>query len=188
MAVIARTPAVEHVLGRHPAHYDANAAAWAGLGAGFCAGALLLAVRALAVTASGVPARFDALRVAAIFLGPSVLGRPLAASAAIALGAHLGLSLAFGLAFGLVAFGWQRATVIWAGLLWGLLVYAFMAFVALPTVSPLLGRSLIGFLPALLHLAFGGVVGLAFEPLRFRSGVTTPAPHRGATVVFQPSA
>jgi hypothetical protein len=176
----------EHVVGRRPPHYDANAAAAAGLLAGLAAGALLLTARVLLAVAAGRGPSQELADVAAIFLAPPALEPPLhAAATGVALAAHLGLASAFGLAFGLVAFGWQRATVIWAGVVWGCLVYAFMAFLALPVVSPSLARREIGFAPALLHVAFGVVIALSFEALRFRSGVTTAAPHRGATLTFR---
>lgn len=188
METFEQTRPIEHSIGRRPPHYDANAAALAGLLAGLIAGIALGVIQLLLRIAAGQPAWAGLRGLGAIFIGPWAIGTRFdAVSVGLGLAAHIGLSLAFGLAFGLVAFGWQRATVVWASALWGLLVYAFMAFVALPVVSPPMAVGEVNFLAVTLHLAFGVVLGAAFEPLRFRSGVSNEAPHRGAAITLPPS-
>lgn len=188
MGTIERSDGGVRSVGRRPAHYDANAAAFAGFFAGFIAGAVLGAILMLKDLAVGHPAWGGLRGVGAIFLGRSAAGdRFETVSMALGLAAHFGLSLAFGLAFGLVAFCWQRATVVWASAVWGLLVYSFMAFVALPQVSPAMALGELSFLSVTLHLAFGVVLGASYEALRFRSSVTHEAPHRGTTITFPPS-
>lgn len=164
-------------MGRRPRRYDANAAALAGLLAGLIAGAAM----AIALVAGGairhIPPAIWPRLVAVAFRRR---GSPIL----VGIGAHLGLSLAFGLGFGLCAYRWQRATVLWAGALYGILVYAFMLLIALPVVNPRLVMVARGGWTALAHLGFGVVLGACFEVLRFRP---IPFPgRRGATLTIQP--
>jgi hypothetical protein len=170
-------PAPQLLVGRHPARYDANAAAVAGMASGLLAG-IAMAIVFVAV---------GAIR----HIPPSIWPRLVAASfrrhnspILVGIAGHLGLSLAFGLAFGLVTYCWQRATVLWAGALYGVLVYAFMLLEALPVVNPRLVLVARGLSAALANLGFGLLTGALFEILRFRA---SPFPgRRGATLTIQP--
>lgn len=173
------------MVGRRPARYDASAAASSGMLAGLLAGVGMGLLTLLLEMLRGSYA-WDAIRLyAAAFLPAAPLGRGFAVETVfLVVAAHLGLCLAFGLAFGLVAYRAPRATLLWSSLVYGLLVYAFMAFVALPTANPALASRLVGFVPALGHAAFGVVLGTSFESLRFRAVVEEGAPRRGRTILL----
>jgi hypothetical protein len=154
---------------RAPVFYDARAAAWSGLLSGLIAGAVLALVLMIQAILQGASPWAGTRAIAAIFLGRDAMGEGFAlVPVLVGSAAHFGLSLAFGLAFGLVAYPWQRATVLWASAVWGLMVYAFMAFLALPQAAPQMVAVELSFWQAFLHLVFGLVIGLSYEPLRFR--------------------
>jgi hypothetical protein len=176
----------EILLGRRPRWYDAQAAAAAGLLAGLIAGGVLALLLGAMSLFAGRGALTGLRVVATTFMGPAAFSPARTWTAVLeGLMAHFGLSLAFGLAFGLAAYGWQRATVVWASVVWGLLVYSFMVFLALPVANPLLARGEVGFVPLFVHLLFGVIIGICFEILRFRTG-GDGAPRRGATFTIQP--
>jgi len=99
-------------------------------------------------------------------VGPRVL-LPGFDATAVLLGVvcHFAVSLVWGLLFAVVAFGLSRRATVWAGTLWGLLVWIGMFYVVLPltgagiiTQTTPIARAIVE------HLVFGLAVGVAFLP------------------------
>jgi uncharacterized membrane protein YagU involved in acid resistance len=156
---------------RRPVGYDATAAAGAGLLAGLISGAVLSVLMVIQQLATGVSPWAGLRMIAATVIGAKAMGTGFALwPVLVGTAVHFALSAAFGLGFGLVAYRWDRATVLWSSVVWGLLVYSFMVFIALPVVNPEMVPAEISFIAALQHVLFGFVIGLGFEALRFRLG------------------
>jgi hypothetical protein len=99
-------------------------------------------------------------------LGPRVM-LPGFDGTAVLLGlvCHFAVSLVWGVLFAAVAFGLSRRDTIWAGALWGILVWIGMFYVVLPltdagiiTQTTPIARAIVE------HLVFGLAVGLVFLP------------------------
>jgi hypothetical protein len=76
--------------------------------------------------------------------------------------------------------------VLWASLVYGVLVWAGATFVVLPVLDPALVRAELGLGGLGSCLVFGLVLGLAFERLRLRAVATAGARHLGRTVTITP--
>src|SRR5262249_46442121 len=86
-------------------------------------------------------------------------------AALLGMGCHFAVSLVWGVLFAAVAFGLSPAATVWAGAVWGILVWIGMFFVVLPLTGVAIITHTTPMAQAILeYLVFGLAVGVAFAP------------------------
>lgn len=133
-----------------------------GVLAGTFAGTLFALVTMWFVTSTDGPARAPFLLISTIVLGDSAIDTG-EATVLIGVLVHAGLSALFGMAFGLVTPRLRtNGTVALAGLVYGLFLYLVNLRLLAPLYFPEFDEYANQPFEVLVHLLYGGVVGLGF--------------------------
>ncbi len=154
-----------------------------GIVAGIIGGAVLAIVLLVGAVASGQDIWLGMKGAAAPFLGERAM-QPGFDPGAVALGvlAHFAVSIVWGVLFAAVAYGASKAVTVFAGLVWGVVVWFGMYYVVLPIagLSQMAQETPLG-MAILTHLIFGLAVGIGFLPFqRTRQHATPPLEHGAA--------
>lgn len=141
---------------------QSGSSAGAGLLAGFIAGIVFALVAMFRSMDLGMSFWLPMQQVSGWFFGvDALLGGWIPTVVGIAI--HLALSSGFGLVFGFLASKLSMSGAFWAGIFYGIAIWAVMTFVVLPALNPtMLAR--VGLAPTWwfgLHLIFGAVLSLA---------------------------
>jgi len=140
-----------------------------GVAAGLVAGTLFALITMWFVTSTDAPARAPFLLISTIVLGDNAIETG-EATVLIGVLVHASLSVFFGMAFGLVTPRLRtNGTVAVAGLLYGLLLYVVNLRILAPLYFPEFQEYANQPFEVLVHLLYGGVVGLGFYSSDVRS-------------------
>ncbi len=141
---------------------------------GIFAGAVLAALMVVSNVVQGDDAWVALKRAGYPFLGDPALAPGFDQQAVlIGIAAHLGVAAFWGGLFGMLLYGASRATTVFAGLLWGIVVWLGMFRVVLPMIH--LHAMLPTQLAIVTHVVFGGLVAIGFLPFQRNLRVPTTA-------------